>query len=107
MDTENKSSKRSAILTSWDEARGFGFCSVRNPNNPTQRKSWFIHASRILRIDNPNGIVEIGSQVLFNEEPHPKGMMAVNVEVLSLGPRIQRNAGLKALTGKTGAGSGQ
>ena len=104
MEAEKKSSKRSAVLTSWDESRGFGFCSVRNPNNPTQRKSWFIHISRILRIEDPDGIIRGGEQVLFTEEANSRGPLAVDCEILALTPRIQRSAGLKTLTGKSDLG---
>src|SRR5260370_20885492 len=101
METEKKhSGKRSAMLVSWDEARGFGFCSARNPRNPSQHQSWFIHASRIIRVEDPSGVIRTGEQVFFNEESHPKGMMAVDCEILSLTTRIQRNAVLQALTGK-------
>ncbi len=96
--------KRSAILLSWNETRGYGFCAIRNPHNPTQRQSWFIHVSRILRIEDPDGIIRGGEQVFFNEEPSEKGTMAVDVEILALEPRIQRNAGLKALAGKRDPG---
>jgi hypothetical protein len=103
MEAEKKS-KRSAVLTNWNEAGGYGFCSVRNPNNPTQRKSWFIHISRILRIEDPDGIIRGGEAVLFNEEPNERGMMAVDCEILALAPRIQKNAALKALAGKSSVG---
>ncbi len=96
--------KRSAILLSWNESGGYGFCGVRDPNNPTRRQSWFIHISRILRIEDPDGIIRGGEQVLFHEEANPRGSLAVDVEILALGPRIQRNAGLKALAGKIGTG---
>ena|SRR5712692_8696048 len=104
MEAEKKSSKRSAVIISWNEARGFGFCAVRNPNNPTQRQSWFIHISRILRIEDPDGIILGGEQVLFNEEANPRGPLAVDVEILALEPRMHRNASLKALAGKNDPG---
>jgi hypothetical protein len=66
METKKKHGKRSAVLLSWNEQRGFGFCAQRDPNNPTQRRSWFIHISRIERIEHENGIIEVGSPVLFN-----------------------------------------
>src|SRR6266852_1776477 len=110
MEAEKKShhrGKRSAILLSWNESGGYGFCGVRDPNNPTRRQSWFIHVSRILRIEDPDGIIRGGEQVLFNEEANSRGPLAVDVEILALEQRMHRNAGLKSLAGKSGTGSGQ
>src|SRR5260370_41599340 len=103
METEKKhSGKRSAMLVSWDEARGFGFCSARNTRNPSQHQSWFIHASRIIRVEDPNGAIRPGEQASFNEASHPKGMIAVVCEILALAARRHRNAALQALAGKSG-----
>lgn len=105
METEKKSSKHIGILSKWDEVRGFGFIVNRNPDGT--RRSWFLHCTRIERIEAENGIPEEGSQVFFNEEPNPKGPLAINAEILALEPRIKRNAGLKALTGKSDNGGPQ
>jgi len=90
------------ILSNWDEIRGFGFVVARNPDGT--RRSWFLHCTRIERIEVENGIPEAGSQVLFNEESHPKGPLAVDAEILARAPQIKRNAGLKALSGKSDNG---
>jgi hypothetical protein len=105
MEPEKKhKGKRSAILLSWNESGGYGFCGVRDPNNPTRRQSWFIHVSRILRIEDPDGIIRGGEQVFFNEEANSRGPLAVDCEILSLERRIQKNSGLKALAGKSDNG---
>jgi cold shock CspA family protein len=102
MGAETKSIKRSGVLSSWDEIKGFGFVVARNSDGT--RRSWFLHCTRIAHIEAENGIPEAGSPVYFDEEPHPRGPLAVNAEILALGPRIQTNAGLRALTGKSNSG---
>jgi cold shock CspA family protein len=104
METEKQNSKLRGVLSSWDEIRGFGFVVARNPDGT--RRSWFLHCTRIERIEVANGIPEAGSQVLFNEEPNPKGPLAVDAEILARAPQIQRNVGL-VLSGKIGNGCPQ
>lgn len=71
-------------LAMWDEVRGFGFVVERNPNGT--RRSWFLHVSRI-----KSGTPRQGCKVFFDEEPNPRGPLAVNAEC---GPVIPRLAGL-------------
>lgn len=96
--TESKQ-KLVGILANWNEPRGYGFVVRRNPDGT--RLSWFLHCTRIERIEVESGIPEEGSEVFFNEEPSPRGPLAVNAEILARGPRIVRNAGLKVLSGKS------
>jgi cold shock CspA family protein len=93
METEKKShgGKRSAILAHWDEVRGFGFCQARNPDGT--KKSWFLHCTRIARVEDPEGIIRGGERVLFNEEPSAKGLMAIDVEILSSNSILVGNTG--------------
>lgn len=94
--------KKIGILSNWNEIKGFGFVVARNPDGI--RRSWFLHCTRIEHIEAENGIPEAGSQVRFNEEPHPKGPLAVDAEILALAPQIRTDAGLKALAGESDNG---
>jgi len=102
MENEKNNGKRSGVLSNWNEIKGFGFVVARNSDGT--RRSWFLHCTRIVRIEAENGIPEAGSQVRFNEEPHPKGPLAVDAEILALAPQIRTDAGLKVLTGKNDDG---
>ena len=77
--------KLQGVLTRWNELRGFGFVASRKENG--QRRTWFLHASRIESIEG-GGIPQPGCDVLFNEEDHPQGPLAVDVEILSPAMKI-------------------
>jgi cold shock CspA family protein len=100
---ETKTAKKFAILTKWDEARGFGFLSSRNPDGT--RRSWFLHHTGIQHIEE-GGIPQLGAEVYFNEKENPRGVMAVDCEIKALAPKkIHQHAILNSLAGETGAKS--
>jgi hypothetical protein len=96
---EIKTEKKFAILTKWDEARGFGFLSSRNPDG--SRRSWFLHHTGIQEIEN-GGIPIIGSDVFFYEKENPRGMLAVDAQIKSPGSKIHQHAILNSLAGDKG-----
>jgi len=86
------------ILANWNDVRGFGFVVERNPNGT--RRSWFLHVTRITA-----GTPTQGCKVFFDEEPNPKGPLAVNAECGQVVPKFVDVA--DALAGKTGIGGGE
>src|SRR5690242_273016 len=93
--------KKHGVLRAWNDLRGFGWVAGRDEFG--SRISWFLHISRIQKIEG-GGIPVVGSDVFFDEEVHPKGKMAVNAEISRPEGRIHRHAGLKSLAGHEDGG---
>jgi cold shock CspA family protein len=89
--------KRLGILNNWNEPKGWGFVVARNLDG--SRRSWFLHFSRIERIEEESGIPQVGAEVYFHEEENSRGPLAVDAEIKSVASIVARCAGVKALRG--------
>ena len=76
--------KLKGVLTKWNDPAGYGFVSSRDEFGT--RRSFFLHHSRIVKIEG-GGIPALGSEVLFNLEPNERSMMAVDAEIASYAAR--------------------
>jgi cold shock CspA family protein len=97
-----ESKQKFGILSNWDEVRGFGFIVNRNPDGT--RRSWFVHCTRIQRIEDESGIPQVGAHCYFDEEANTRGPLAVNVTIRSLAALKVEKAALEALAGKSSVG---
>ena len=89
--------KQKGILIRWNDPAGYGFVAIGRNSDGT-RITRFIHAKFIERCDCPGGVPEVGSTVLFNEAPDPRGPICVNAEILAKAPLIDK-AAIKHLSG--------
>jgi len=99
-----ESKQKHGILSNWDEVRGFGFIVNRNPDGT--RRSWFLHCTRIKRIEDEGGIPQVGAGCHFDEEANSRGPLAINVTIHSATPKSEKVV-FDALAGKTGIGGAE
>jgi cold shock CspA family protein len=75
-------SKHIGRINGWFEGRGFGFI---HQNQDGRLVKLFLHVSNIL-----SGVPRDGAEVLFNVGNNTKGLMALDVEIMSVAaPRTQ------------------
>jgi cold shock CspA family protein len=75
-------SKHTGRINGWFQDRGFGFI---HQNQDGRLVKLFLHVSNIL-----SGVPRDGAEVLFNIVNNTKGLMALDVEIISVAaPRTQ------------------
>jgi cold shock CspA family protein len=86
------STKTAGRISVWFELKNYGFIAE---NRDGKLVKWFLHVANVLE-----GVPVTGAKVLFNQGSNDRGLLALDVEVLTDSPAMTV---ADALAGKTGA----
>lgn len=86
--------KQRGTLLKWNDTRGFGFVASRGEDGV--RRTYFLHASRIIFIEG-GGVPELNSDLVFNLEQSERGAMAVDCEIFSFKAKVAAGRVARAL----------